>query len=534
MYRILVVDDEPRHRIGLVNMIKRLRPDYMASEARNGEEALRIAENNPLDIVITDIKMPVMDGLQFIEGLGDRINEIKVIILSAFGYFEFAQKAVSLGAFDYLLKPIDEVKVIEVLTKVENQIIIEQAVKREKESLRKQLDNTLPVYLELQLNKWVKGSLCETELKEIEGIFPYKGPGLVLASEIANLKAHTENYTRDELNEIIINIKYWMKEALKLQGHSLSFYLNVDKTILITILVAAEKCSLPALTDRTGLDEFINNLKIGYGFETVIGVSSSFESIFDKAEEAFKQAVLALEFSFFVEKENIIAFSEMVYNPKKVIVTKYKEEEDLLEAIRKGNIEKSILLMAGIFNRMTAEGYPTVSQLLNSVNHILISITKNVQNLIDEYKYHELIQRIPELVNKSDSLDRLKTSVNKLISAIIEGIVLYREKKGFVLFEKCLEYIQKHLAEDISLETVAEEFHFNQSYFSYLFKSKTGVNFNQFLNDCRLKMGKELLEKTDKKVYEIANNVGYKDPKYFIRVFKKEFGMTPDEYRRLI
>lgn len=107
MYYILVVDDEPKHRKGLINMIKMFRPDYNVFGARNGQEALNFISTNPIDILITDIKMPIMDGLELIEKLMEHHKNIKIILLSAYAHFEYAQKAISLGAFDYLLKPID-------------------------------------------------------------------------------------------------------------------------------------------------------------------------------------------------------------------------------------------------------------------------------------------------------------------------------------------------------------------------------------------------------------------------------------------
>lgn len=152
MYRILLVDDEPRHRRGLAKMIKLLRPQYEVSEAKNGQEAVAMIGAGSFDIVITDIKMPMMDGLTFMETVRESIGSTKIIILSGYAYFEYAQKAVKLGAFDYILKPVNEERVNNFLCKVENKLEQERAELNEAERIKKELDLAFPTFLEVQLN----------------------------------------------------------------------------------------------------------------------------------------------------------------------------------------------------------------------------------------------------------------------------------------------------------------------------------------------------------------------------------------------
>lgn len=534
MYRVLIVDDEPRHRMGLINMLKRLRPEYSVSEARNGADALEFLSKNTFDIIITDIKMPVMDGLRLIEQLNDQAEDIKVIILSAFGYFEYAQKAVNLGAFDYLLKPVDEEKFVAMLKKLENRIKQEDNEKLEKENLKKQISSTLPVYLELQLNKWITGNLKGSELHEIESIFPYKGIGTILASEIVNFKTLTARCSGEEINEIKQNIKYWMKEVLQPVGHTISFYLQDDKTILVTILNTSENFNLLSVENQMRLNDFIQNLKIGYGFDVIIGLGNQFDNIFDEVFNAFKQASSALEYKFFQRNKSVIAFSSMTCTPFKAMVIKSNEEDELTEALRKLDRDKSLKIFNAYLSRILSDGYPPISQFKDLVNRILLNVVGTFQNSMSKEKYEKYICDIPIIIKDSENVEDLKAVIEHELSYIIKELTFYRDKKSDIFFEKCLEYIEKHFNEDISLETVAEVFHFNHTYFSYLFKTKIGTNFSQYLLDIRLKKGKKLLKETENKIYEIALKIGFKDPKYFNRVFKKEFGITPDEYRRLL
>jgi len=534
LYRVLVVDDEPRHRMGLVKMIKGLKPEYTVLEARNGQEALELSSVNDLDIIITDINMPIMDGLQLMENLGPKLKDIKIIILSAFGYFNYAQKALSLGASDYLLKPVDEEKINEMLNRLENQLYSESIEKQEKDSLKKQLDNTLPAYLELQLNKLIRGNLGEQEIKEIENIFPYKGEGAVIITEIMNFMEIGEDYNTEEINEIRLNIKYWIKKAFNSVSHSISFYLHCDKTILVTLLSSDGELSIGQSANSFLFDDFIQNLQISYGFNATIGLSETYRDIFYNIREAFNQAISALEYKFFMNQEKVITFSDSIKNFSKIIPITYKEQEAISEAISKLDREKSLKLIDFILENMTAYGYPPVKLLKETVIHMLMDVVKNMYKLLGEDAYNILVGYIPSVINICNYFVELKETVKTIILSIIDDICIYKDKRGDVIFNKYIDYIQENLSQDISLDSMSQEFHFNSSYFSYLFKLKTGVNFSQYLIEMRLREAKKLLENTKKKVYEISKNVGYKDPKYFIRAFKKEFGLTPDEYRRSI
>ena len=135
MDSILVVDDEPRHRLGLVNMLRTLRPQYEILEAKNGKDALAAVANASVKIVITDIQMPVLDGLEFLEAVHTVGKNVKVIILSGYAYFEYAQTALRLGAFDFVLKPVNKIKVDEMLLKVEKCFAEEEGLCQDMEEL---------------------------------------------------------------------------------------------------------------------------------------------------------------------------------------------------------------------------------------------------------------------------------------------------------------------------------------------------------------------------------------------------------------
>jgi two-component system response regulator YesN len=533
MLGILVVDDEPRHRAGLANMLRRLRPAYKISEARNGADALRFVEANPVDIIITDIKMPIMDGLQFIENLGQKVKDIKIIILSAYGYFEYAQKAIALGAFDYLLKTLDESSVIDMLNRVEAEIKRKSEEIREKESLKKQLDSTFPVFLERQLNKWIKGNLAGSELNEIAAIFPYKGFGTVIVTRLGNTNGFCDSLTGDEANEVLLNIKYWIKEALEAIGHSISFFNQDEKRLMVTVLNTSRAFDLLSDENKARIKRFIENLKTDYGICAVVAFGRESQNIFDDIEIAYKEAITALEAGFFLETESILPYPDIKNSICRQVFIMPNEAVNLSNAIAKLCRDEAFGVIDGINRRILGAGLPEPDKYRDVLVHMLLNQVDAVQHIIFREKFYQLTEMITTGLKRCGSFTELNMKIKQVLSEIIGALDEHRSKKNDLVMEKCIDYIEKNYAEDLSLEKVAEMFFFNPSYFSTLFKSHTNINFSQYLLNVRLRNGRRLLEKTDCKVYEIAARIGYKDAKYFNRVFKKEFGMTPDEYRRM-
>lgn len=533
MYNILVVDDESRHRSGLANMIRGLKSDYKVSEAKNGEDALNFINANSVDIAITDIKMPIMDGLQLIENLGQKVRKIKIIILSAYGYFEYAQKAMNHGVFGFLLKPVDDAKVSEILNKAENEIVRENIENQEKEGLRKQLLSTLPVYVSSQLNKWISGNLSKSDMDEIKGIFPFNGMGTVIISELKNFESAFANCSNEELEKLELNLKTWVDKSLDPLGNSISFFHQDEGLSLITVLNLERKSGLLSKDNIKGLNEVISNLKTEYGIDATIALGNTSQNIFGDICDVYNNAKKALGFKFFLEDDNIIAFSSIESFGKKQVFVRFKEEEELTDAIRKLDKQKAVGIIDDIIGKMVSDGYPVASRFKDAVIHILLNQVKMIQNAVNEEKFYFLTEDRLNTLRQCTNYSEFNIIIRQIIYDLISSLNDHKGRKNELIFSKCMEYIERNYSEDLSLETLAETFYFNPSYFSTLFKNYTRVNFSQYLLNLRMKKGKELLEKTDYKVYEVAARIGYKDSKYFNRVFKKEFGVTPDEYRRI-
>lgn len=533
MYKVLIADDEPRHRKGLANMIRNFKPDYEVFEARDGEEALEVINAYPVDIIFTDIRMPNIDGLEFIEKLGDRIKSIKIIIISVYGYFEYAQKAINLGAFAYMLKPFEESSIEEMLKKVENKLVQERLAEKEKESMARQLSYTLPVYVERQLNRWVRGLLNADEIEEVNKIFPYRGPGTVILSEIGR-GPDTPGYSGNELMEIHQTVKYWMRTALKSLGHSISFFLTDRDTVMATIFIRNSKISLPSEESLEALRNFIGNLKAEYGFETTVGLGTEYKDISHHVTNAFEQARAALSTKFYLGKGKVIPCVQTAGIPYKASFGRHKAEAGLTESILHMDREKALKTAEEILEGFVGAGCPPPHQLTEGVELILLNQVKSTQELLSIGQYEEMTMEIKRSMAACEDYRQLKHRVSEIILKIIACIEEKKSNKNQMIISKCKKYIEEHYPEELSMESIAQKFFFNPSYFSNLFKNYAGIGFSEYLLKVRLKKAKELLRDTDWKVYEIAIKVGYRDPGYFNRLFSREFGIAPDEYRRMV
>ncbi len=527
MYTIMIVDDEPKHRRCLADMIRILRPRYEVLEAKNGKEAQELAESEDIDIIITDIRMPIMDGLSLTEAVNRKSDSTKVIILSGFAYFDYAQKALSLGAFDFVLKPVNEAKISGILEKVEKAIEKECTEKQEKKRLEEQLNAALPAYVDQKLNEWVKGYANAGGLEEIEKVFPFKGDGFVIATEVSGLNNILTDYSRDEIYEIKLNIKQWMKEILNPLGHTISFFLEGNRNIMITIVNSDSLCSMASKENPYMLDDFIKNIQASYGLDTYIGVGSEYADIFNHVRTSLDESLQALNYKFYENNDtHLFLFSSYKislysdYSKEYVMINKVKE------ALFDGNTQEVKNHLAELFEGTNKKMPPQQFKYL--VEDTILGAVKQLLASINEDKKTELLSDARKSLLAAESLSELRHVVEEIVSAV----KALKPSKNDKIIKACEKYVKEHYMEDISLDSVAEIFCFNVSYFSSYFKNNSGMNFSEYLQKVRMEKAVELLHGHDFKIYEVAEKVGYRNVKYFNKVFKKERGVTPDEYRR--
>ncbi len=506
MYKILVVDDESRHRKGIVEMIRSMNPDYSLYEAGDGMAAMQMIHTHNIDIMITDIQMPNMDGLQLIGSLNQYAKDVKVVILTAYGYFDYAKKALKLGAFDYLLKPVEQREIAEIMQK------LEISIKR-----KRKLDFALPVYTNYLLNKWLKGETSPAELEEIHNLLPSGASGVLLLSETSGAFADEE----------AAHLKDWIQQHL---ASSLSFPLTERKNTIATIWWMDENPH--AAHGLPLLEDVLTRIEKHARIEWASGASGVCSNLSLQVHDAFQQAEKALEYQFYTKESTWVFYPDLSGQMTDTIAESSKEEALLHESILKMDLEKSRLVIGELMEHLTADKYPPPERLKEHLKHILVDQIKKINEHLSDEKCNELKEDIGIMMENARHLEDLKRKIDEFAENTIQFLNYRKNSKNILIIEKCREYIDSHYMEDISLEKLARLFYFSPSYFSSFFKNYTGTNVSDFILQVRLQKAKQLLIQTDTRVYDIAAQIGYRDAGYFIRLFKRELGATPEEFRK--
>lgn len=515
MYTILIVDDESRQRKGLSSTIAALRPDYTLMEASDGEEAMTLCAKHQFHIVITDIRMPNLDGLQFMHLLGERIQRMKIVLLTGYASFDYAQSAIRLGAAEYLLKPVSTSAVEDMLKRVEH--ALEGESRPTEEWLRK----------ELLFRQWLNNQLTVEEAIEWEKLLPGKPGGMFIALEA---DGGTEA-ARSELFRNLTDSLGSLAPNIRLACFSQRAGMNAKAALLYMYpLSTSEQASAAGWSKlEMALECWVNAEKS----MVTIGISEPCAELNMLGRQSCLQALEALDFAFFAGKGKVIAYRTLPGQANTGSAYKSIAGLRLSEAIRaqdRAGLEEGVKLF---YEKLLSNGYPKPGQFVERVIYALRLEIEHVRELMEEEEYLSLLTAGEGRLRAAGTLEELKADSHQFILELIVYIEERKLRKHDYIIENCKKYMEEHYKEEVSLEGLAQSFYFNPSYFSSLFKSYTGQSFSDYLLQVRMKHAIYQLKYSEDKVNDISVEIGYKDPSYFIRVFKKMYGVSPGDYRRM-
>lgn len=531
MKKIFIVDDEIRQCRGLQNILGREYEEIDIHIFTSAHEALSYMEMDQPEIIITDICMPDMDGLEMTEKIKKIDKRIIVILLTGYAEFEYAQRAISLGAFEYLIKPLNPEKLRQVLEKADEELKKERVLSEQHEKIQRQLDMTLPIYMEKLLNQWVYGWCTAQEKKEVEKIIPVGEDGFVIATFLPGLSKRLAERNHAEAEEIQGCIKWWIKDLIHRPWHSLSFFSNVLKDVMITIVVlqSGKRNSSNEISVKgqlrileTDAQRTFPETEAGVnGWQMVI--SGLRHDLLHSIETCYQNAIHILPYFFYFPESHILKSEYINAHQMDQVRIGLAEEDMLKEKIAEGDEEGAKEIFQGIWDRCCARGYPEPAQLknafINLVNHI--SLTQGGEDIFS----YQIIE--------NDSWENFTGWIETCLERIAQRNYT-KAKRDAAMSVQIDQYLEEHFTEELTLEELASWFGLSPAYCSRMIKEATGDNFSRLLSKKRIQKTKEMLKQTELHIYEIAELVGYGDVKYFNRVFKKETGVTPIQYRRIL
>ena len=526
--KVIIADDEKWVRAAIIRTIPFEKLGLsLVCEASNGLEALQFCKEYQPDILISDIKMPGLTGLELIKEIHGFSSKIKIIIISGYSDFEYAKTAMNYGITDYILKPVDQKEISEVLLKIKESILIERKQYEERNLFKSQYEKTLTILKDKFLNQLILPNYLtlesiKSELKRynLSFINPYYSI-MVFCPDKTAVDSKPKSYT-----SFVVRI---MKKYLK----AVTFVNSSKSGEIISIInhpqdkINPEMCKR-ALTLCTAL------YRRHFKGDLSIGVSITAQQI-TKLPNLYVQCCEALQLKFWKSNEEIF-----FYTPNRLCDTlSFTLQADILEDIvvnlKISDIKPAIAYVDNLYSHLKAN-CKTKQEL---VKDFFLSFIQSVQNRLEiqlsfvEYELSESGGVHPsERIKNAASLEELIEAVKDILTRIC---AFYSQKNPLTeenIIEYAKKFIEDNFDKNISLEQVSKYVHLNPTYFCELFKKNTGVNFVDYKTHLRIENAKELLKTGNLNIDKISSRLGYSDSKYFSKLFKKVTGKTPQDYKK--
>ncbi len=532
MLKVFLVEDEYVVREGIKNNIDWNAHGYeFCGEAGDGELAFPMIQKEKPDIVITDIKMPFMDGLTLSRMIKSEFPWVEIIILTGYEDFQFAREAIKIGVSCYLLKPVNGESLLKEVDQLAEKILEKkeerEAAKRYEEEMRERTELDKRDFF----NKLIKGGLHASEL--IEESKKLSIDITAVRYNVVLIKVWSDKHDIGEFSNSVLKVEEGIRKIADENG-AIFFDFIVEGTALLfkgDSDASIEKQVDTAISQMKALFEGYKHIRYFGAIGQVVGRVTEIHTSFDWASRAFAHLYLTSENAFLVGSQDGL---------------RPENDVNILSEIDPQHIDRRLV------KRFLRGGEPSeitffLEEYLNNIGNDAIRssmlrqyIAMDVYFCVVDFLENELgiergeIDKKVDIPNQEVLSDENKTS--DYLLDILETALSLRQTHALGRYhdvmKQAVAYINEHYSEEeLSLNTLAAQVNFSPNHLSAIFKQETGQPFIKYLTDYRMDMAKELLSRTSKKSNEIGILVGYKDPHYFSYLFKKTQGITPTQYR---
>lgn len=531
--KVLIIDDEYYFREALkVSFPWEGCNLTICGEAKNGIEGLeRVRALNP-DIVLADINMPLMDGLEFVQKAKEINNNIKIIIISGYSEFEYARQALTLGVYNYILKPVSNEELYNALQDVIKLIQKERKIKVEMNELKRNVSKNLPVLKGQFLNELIKGNdslsneIILNKIKNL-GINLLLGVYIVVVLEIDSEDYSDWSYNEKHLwNYGVINI---VEELL---GNDFAYEICMDSGDRICILLSFETLG-NVTTEKLNriLENILDAVKIYLRFTVTIGVGNYCKMVKEIAI-SYNEALYALRNKLVLGKNLIIhhqSVSEIGF------VGNFFQAEhriQLLANMRLGSLEDVKHIIEYLFEEVKEKNIEPEVLLVIAVEMVtpcLEFVAEN--NMKFDLVSHTYFKNLFENIKAKKTIEDIKKYIIEIYTTIIEYVNQNKSDKSSKTVEVVVNYIAENYSNcELTIDLISKAVYMNYTYLCFLFKKHMNMTLNEYITQYRMNKAIEMMEQGDVYVTEVAYAIGFSNVNYFGKCFKKEFGMTPSKY----
>ena len=528
MYKVIIVDDESAVRERLFKQLLNFSDDFeVVGQFENGFDALIGGTQFSPDLLITDIKMPYIDGIELIKRMKQELPLLQTIIISGFDSFDYAKQAISLGVIGYISKPITLGELEETLKKTKIELDKKNSVDNDIEDLKKRASSGLKLMQNSDLSKLIT-------LKDIPDNFKEKliADGINLDYKYTILAAidfddQLTQISYDKMELVNFHLEKYIQDEFSESEISTVLFDNSSEFGLF--ILSKSQIEKEALQERLG--RVLAKIKRACKVEMSIGLSETKEDTEHKSyRELYRHALRTLEYRTVIGSNIIIFFGDISKNKTTTGKVDENEFKNITYEVLYGDLQTAKDRINKLLNTITADNFKeTYLFILNNLIDSLLKACVSLQSLFQEYMTYEAIV---ENSYKIKSNEQLYAFIDDLVNNIDRINKNSRQSGVDSSYRQIINFINnKYTNSLLSLEDVAKELGYSVSYVSLIFK-RNNTTFTKYLTDVRMEKAKALLLDTDMKLLSIANEVGYDDPYYFSHCFKKNTGISPQEYRK--
>jgi len=507
--KVLIVEDQIHFRKGLIKMIESGSLGWdVVGEASNGQDALALLEQVMPDLVLTDIRMPIMDGLEFVGHLRKNYPDLLVVILTGYKNFEYAQAAVRHGALDLLIKPCTEQDVRQVLSKASGQFYAR--LSQQHKALGQQWLEQDQVLRAICLDLPYARSMTA----ELNALLDGSELWLLQLNHGDFIKRDHQKGDRSLLQFALSNI---VEELTAQAGLAIRLLLvEHDRFVLLTA------CSGVTANLQEQMEQAVKqylNIRLNM---IPMGLAMSIEQLAERYA-AVSDAVR--------ERTDTVMMQAVEHQPDLLSLNQARVNElevQLMSAILIGQSDR----VQQLLEQMLAElGQKSLEEGKVQALALTIALNKLIQKQFDPDGGEAKVSISSDMPHGDWSQEQVISWAGRQVQGFMLQFNHWQASKSDNVIEKAVLYIEQHYHEECRLTEVAAHVHLNPSYFSALFKKAKGESFTSFVTRYRIEKAALLLRNTDMRIFEIASSVGFDEPNYFTNVFKQRFRMSPKEYR---
>lgn len=529
--KIAIADDEAMVCIVIQNSINFEELGFdLVGVAHDGFSLLNIiSEENP-DIVITDISMPGLNGLDLIKEVRQKQIECKIIIISGYSQFEYTREAIKYKVDDYLLKPINEQELNDILFKLRNTILTEKKNhnmlsevfenhNKNKESLRK-----------LFLSRVLSEYAIPRDLSVISDEYGISFSGNYFQGLVVKLD-HLESPidTEGGFESLQLKIVRIFTQILSQYCHEILYYM--DNSILY-LVVNYDSDHRRVISDsyKSFFEHAKNIVDLFVGMKISLGIGDSYPNVSD-IQKSLQEGMHAMYHRTILGVDRIFLYSQLSHQ---VDYFSTEEKKNLFKRLEKNfesiDIEDYQKCISTIFSPVVPNPLELV-EMSFEIKSLFFAVNDRLENEIANKECENI--KLHQGILNSVSITQLRKHMSESISNIMIKQLDEIKKKNAKPVREAIRFIKEHYHEHLDLERVSEAILFNPVYISNIFKKETGDNFVDYVNKYRVEVAKELLRTTKDNISSIANAVGFNDAKYFSKIFRKYVGLKPSEYRNI-